>query len=81
MTPRAAFTAHGLDPLAPGAADRVRRSAVAPALVTALDAWAAKLRGWLAQGQDVFVYCDNDIKVRAPYDAMGLLNRVRPLSS
>ena len=43
----------------------------------ALDAWAARVRGWLAQGQDVYVYCDNDIKVRAPYDAMGLLSRVR----
>ena len=43
----------------------------------ALDAWAAKVRGWAAQGQDVYVYCDNDIKVRAPYDAMGLLARVR----
>ena len=27
-------------------------------------------------GLDVFVYCDNDAKVRAPYDAMGLLSRV-----
>jgi uncharacterized protein YecE (DUF72 family) len=31
----------------------------------------------VAQGQDVYVYCDNDIKVRAPFDAMGLLARVR----
>ena len=46
----------------------------------ALDAWAEKVRGWLAQGQDVYVYCDNDIKVRAPYDAMGLLTRVRGTS-
>ena len=45
-----------------------------------LDAWAEKVRGWLAQGQDVYVYCDNDIKVRAPYDAMGLLARVRGTS-
>ncbi|GAA1825068.1 DUF72 domain-containing protein [Microlunatus capsulatus] len=43
----------------------------------ALDAWAARARGWLAQGQDVYVYCDNDVKVRAPYDAMGLLARLR----
>ena len=44
----------------------------------ALDAWAAKVRGWEEQGRDVYVYCDNDVKVRAPYDAMGLLGRVRP---
>jgi uncharacterized protein YecE (DUF72 family) len=44
----------------------------------ALDAWAARVLGWTAQGQDVYVYCDNDIKVRAPFDAMGLLARVRP---
>ena len=43
----------------------------------ALDAWAARVLGWVAQGQDVYVYCDNDIKVRAPFDAMGLLARVR----
>lgn len=43
----------------------------------ALDAWAARVLGWTAQGRDVYVYCDNDVKVRAPYDAMGLLARVR----
>jgi uncharacterized protein YecE (DUF72 family) len=42
----------------------------------ALDAWAAKVRGWDRAGLDVYVYCDNDAKVRAPYDAMGLLARV-----
>ena len=42
----------------------------------ALDAWAAKVRGWGQAGLDVYVYCDNDAKVRAPYDAMGLLARV-----
>ena len=47
----------------------------------ALDAWAAKVLGWAGQGQDVYVYCDNDIKVRAPYDAMGLLARVRPATA
>ncbi len=41
-----------------------------------LDAWADRIKGWAAAGQDVFVYCDNDAKVRAPYDAMGLLDRV-----
>jgi uncharacterized protein YecE (DUF72 family) len=42
----------------------------------ALDAWAARVRGWAEEGQDVYVYCDNDAKVRAPYDAMGLLDRL-----
>ena len=44
----------------------------------ALDRWAERVRGWLDGGQDVYVYCDNDAKVRAPYDAIGLLERVRP---
>ena len=30
----------------------------------------------LTAGQDVYVYCDNDAKVRAPYDAMGLMDRL-----
>lgn len=42
----------------------------------ALDGWAAKLRGWAAAGLEGYVYCDNDVKVQAPYDAMGLLRRV-----
>jgi uncharacterized protein YecE (DUF72 family) len=42
----------------------------------ALDAWAAKVRGWAEAGLDVYVYCDNDAKVRAPYDAMALLARL-----
>jgi uncharacterized protein YecE (DUF72 family) len=29
-----------------------------------------------ARGRDVFVYFDNDVKVRAPFDAMGLARRV-----
>ena len=41
-----------------------------------LDAWAAKVRGWDEAGLDVYVYCDNDAKVRAPFDAMNLLARV-----
>jgi len=43
----------------------------------ALDAWAGKLRAWAESGADVFVYFDNDVKVRAPYDAMALLERLR----
>ena len=41
-----------------------------------LDEWAARIRGWSDGGQDVYVYCDNDAKVRAPYDAMGLMQRL-----
>lgn len=41
----------------------------------ALDAWAGKVREW-GQDRDVFVYFDNDVKVRAPFDAMGLMRRL-----
>jgi uncharacterized protein YecE (DUF72 family) len=43
---------------------------------TALDEWAARCRGWLADGLDVFAYFDNDIKGFAPYDAMRLIERL-----
>jgi uncharacterized protein YecE (DUF72 family) len=39
---------------------------------TELASWAAKIRGWLAGGRDVYTYFDNDVKVHAPYDAMAL---------
>jgi hypothetical protein len=39
--------------------------------VAALEQWAARLRDWARNG-DVFVYFDNDIKVKAPRDAMRL---------
>jgi uncharacterized protein YecE (DUF72 family) len=42
-----------------------------------LDDWAAKCRGWVQEGLDVFVYFDNDMKGFAPYDAMRLIERVR----
>jgi uncharacterized protein YecE (DUF72 family) len=42
----------------------------------ALDSWAARIRAWADQGQDVFVYFDNDVKVHAPYDALGLMERL-----
>jgi uncharacterized protein YecE (DUF72 family) len=42
----------------------------------ALDAWAAKVRSWRDAGRDVFVYFDNDVKVRAPFDAMNLAARL-----
>lgn len=43
----------------------------------ALDAWAARFSE-RAAGRDVYVYFDNDAKVRAPYDARGLLDRLNP---
>ena len=42
----------------------------------ALDAWADRVRSWTASGRDVFVYFDNDVKVRAPFDAMALAGRL-----
>lgn len=38
----------------------------------ALERWAADIRGWLAEGLDVYAYFDNDAKVRSPVDAMAL---------
>jgi uncharacterized protein YecE (DUF72 family) len=38
----------------------------------ALRRWAAFFRRRLSEGRDVYVYFDNDKKVRAPYDAMAL---------
>jgi len=42
----------------------------------ALDRWAEKLIAWRDNGQDSYVYFDNDIKVHAPFDAMGLIRRL-----
>jgi uncharacterized protein YecE (DUF72 family) len=44
---------------------------------TALDAWAERIRPWRDDGRDVYVYFDNEVKVRAPIDAMGLIARLR----
>ncbi len=41
----------------------------------ALDEWAARIRAWHRQG-DVYVYFDNDVKVRAPYDAQALMRKL-----
>lgn len=41
----------------------------------ALDDWARRVRSWSA-GRDVFVYFDNDAKVRAPFDALALMERL-----
>jgi uncharacterized protein YecE (DUF72 family) len=40
----------------------------------ALDEWTKKCRGW--GKRDVYVYFDNDVKVRSPVDALGLARRV-----
>jgi uncharacterized protein YecE (DUF72 family) len=42
----------------------------------ALDVWAARVRSWSAGRRDVFLYFDNDVKVRAPFDAMALAERL-----
>jgi uncharacterized protein YecE (DUF72 family) len=41
-----------------------------------LDRWAERIRGWLAAGFDVYAYFDNDMKVRAPIDAIALAERL-----
>jgi uncharacterized protein YecE (DUF72 family) len=41
-----------------------------------LDAWAAEIQQWSAAGLDVQVHFDNDVKVRAPFDAMSLAAKV-----
>jgi uncharacterized protein YecE (DUF72 family) len=43
-----------------------------------LDRWADRIRGWAADRRvsEVHVYFDNDVKVRAPYDAMSLARRL-----
>jgi uncharacterized protein YecE (DUF72 family) len=49
-----------------------------------LQQWAERIDGWRtgrttpdAVPRDVYVYCDNDVKVRAPYDAMRLAELLR----
>ncbi len=42
----------------------------------ALDRWADKIRTWAGGGRDVYVYFDNDVKVRAPVDAIALAHRL-----
>jgi uncharacterized protein YecE (DUF72 family) len=43
----------------------------------ALAAWARRIRIWDADGRDVYVYFDNDVKVRAPFDALNLMRKLR----
>ena len=42
-----------------------------------LDFWAAEVRRWTSAGQDAYVYFDNDVRGRAPHDAVALLERLR----
>jgi uncharacterized protein YecE (DUF72 family) len=42
----------------------------------ALDEWAKRIRAWDRDGKDVYAYFDNDMKVRAPFDALNLMERL-----
>jgi uncharacterized protein YecE (DUF72 family) len=42
----------------------------------ALADWARRIRGWERAGRDVYVYFDNDVKVKAPFDALNLMRRL-----
>ncbi len=46
----------------------------------ALREWAAKVRRWHAAGHDVVVYFDNDVKVRAPFDALALTEQLADIA-
>jgi uncharacterized protein YecE (DUF72 family) len=39
----------------------------------ALASWARRIRAWAKDGRDVYVYFDNDVKVKAPFDALNLM--------
>lgn len=39
--------------------------------------WAERIRAWTNEGCDVYVYFDNDAKVKAPFDAMNLARLLR----
>ncbi|MFC7406372.1 DUF72 domain-containing protein [Georgenia alba] len=45
----------------------------------ALAEWALRVRRWHEEVRDVYVYFDNDAKVRAPFDALGLSGRLAEL--
>jgi uncharacterized protein YecE (DUF72 family) len=43
----------------------------------ALENWAKKIRRWRdSMHKDVYVYFDNDVKVKAPRDAMSLAEKL-----
>lgn len=41
-----------------------------------LERWAGKIRRWTRGDQSAYVYFDNDVKVRAPFDALSLLQKL-----
>jgi uncharacterized protein YecE (DUF72 family) len=43
----------------------------------ALASWARRIRRWHTEGRDVYVYFDNDVKVKAPFDALVLMHKLR----
>ena len=43
----------------------------------ALASWARRIRAWAKDGRDVYAYFDNDVKVRAPFDALNLMRKLR----
>jgi len=45
---------------------------------SALDAWAARVREWRANGRDCFIYFINGAKIRAPAAAISLRARLSP---
>jgi len=42
----------------------------------ALANWARRIRNWDKDGRDVYVYFDNDVKVKAPFDALNLMHKL-----
>ena len=42
----------------------------------ALASWARRIRAWERDGHDVYVYFDNDVKVKAPFDALNLMRKL-----
>jgi uncharacterized protein YecE (DUF72 family) len=42
----------------------------------AIAGWARRIRAWDADGRDVYVYFDNDVKVKAPFDALSLMRKL-----
>jgi uncharacterized protein YecE (DUF72 family) len=42
----------------------------------ALEHWAGRIRGWHSARKQVYVYFDNDVKVRAPFDALNLMKKL-----
>jgi uncharacterized protein YecE (DUF72 family) len=41
-----------------------------------LSEWGRRVSGWQARGQDAYVYFDNNVRAHAPFDALGLRERL-----